>query len=336
MATSTRAASRAVPWNRAEPDRLVLILGPEELLADRAVDRLRRLIREEHPDVETVELDGSGGASLAEAASGSLFAPFTVVVIANAERMAEPLLSEALAYVAAPNPEAMVVFRHAGGKRVPKLIEALRKARAKEVNASAIKYDRDKEAFLNAELAAAGRQAELGAVRALVEAVGSDLRELASAASQIMADTTGRITAAMVDRYYGGRLEPTAYKVADAAVTGQTGEALRLARYALGAGAEPVLLIAVLASRLRQLALVGGAIQSGKDPAKELGMASWQVDQARRVLRSWDGPNLGRAILAAAQADAEVKGIGGGSQKSSRNYAVERAIIVTARAAGGQ
>ncbi|MDR1635434.1 MAG: DNA polymerase III subunit delta [Bifidobacteriaceae bacterium] len=330
-----RQRSGGVPWDRIEPDRLVLILGPEDLLADRAVQRLGRLAREEHPDLDLVTVDAAiaGRDALAGAASGSLFADYTVVVVERADKADADFLDGALAYVRAPSPDAMVVFRHAGGRSAKKLIDALRAAKAGEVDASPIRSDRDKEAFVKAEFKRGGRGVDERAVRALVEALGSDLRELASAVEQMMADSTGPVTAQLVERYYGGRLETTSFKVADAAVAGQVGQALRLARYALGTGVDPVPMVGALAGKLRVLAKVGGALAAGLNPVKDLGMNSWQVDQARRVLRNWDGAGLGRAILAVAEADAQVKGLGGSSSKTARNYAVERAIIAVATAA---
>jgi DNA polymerase-3 subunit delta len=330
-----RERTRAVPWDRIEPDRLVLVAGAEELLADRAVERLGRLAREEHPELDFAQINAADADrdALANAASGSLFADYTVVVVEQADKAVGDFLEGALAYIRAPSPDAMVIFRHGGGRGAKKLLDALRAAKAAEADAGQIRYDRDKEAFVKAEFRRGGRGADERAVHALVEAVGSDLRELASAASQLMADTTGLVTPGMVERYYGGRLETTSFKVADAAVAGQVGEALRLARYALAAGVDPVPMIGALAGKLRVLAKVGGARSAGQDPVKDLGMNSWQVEQARRALRHWDGHGLGRAILAVAAADAQVKGLGGASSKTARHYAVERAIIAVARAA---
>ena len=176
------------------------------------------------------------------------------------------------------------------------------------------------------EFRRARRKADAGAVQALVEAVGKDVRELASACQQLVDDTTGVIDAEVVERYHGGRVEATGFKVADAAVAGQTGEALRLLRHAVNVGVDPVPIVAVLAQQLRQLAKVGGAGRGrSADLARDLGMAPWQVDKARRSLQGWTGEGLGRSIQAVAAADFEVKG--GGRDPV---YAVERAILVIA------
>ena len=120
----------------------------------------------------------------------------------------------------------------------------------------AIKSDRDKSDFAAKEFARARRKHQREGVRALVEAVGKDLRELASACSQLVADTEGVIDGRS-DTYHGGKVEATGFRVADAAVAGQAGEALRLLRHAIAAGLDPVPIVAVLASQVRQLVKVG-------------------------------------------------------------------------------
>lgn len=167
-----------------------------------------------------------------------------------------------------------------------------------------------------------------GAVQALVEAIGKDLRELASACSQLVADTEGVVDERVVETYHGGKVEASGFRVADAALAGQTGEALRLLRHAIASGVDPVPIVAVLASQLRTLVKVGAAGRgSSATVARTLSMAPWQVDKARRSIGGWDGPGLGAAIQAVAAADVEVKG--GGRDPV---YAVERAILAISAA----
>ena len=84
-----------------------------------------------------------------------------------------------------------------------------------------------------ASSARAGRTVEDSGVRALLDALGNDLRELAAASSQLAADTTGVIDQAVVARYYRGRAEASGFSVADRAVEGRLAEALELLRWAL-------------------------------------------------------------------------------------------------------
>jgi DNA polymerase III delta subunit len=113
--------------------------------------------------------------------------------------------------------------------------------------------------FVKAEFRRAGRQADQGAVQALLDSIGGDLRELASAVDQLAADTEGRINASVVARYYRGRAEATGFSVADHAVEGRLPEALEQLRWALATGTAPVLITSALANGVRLLGRVGAA-----------------------------------------------------------------------------
>ena len=189
----------------------------------------------------------------------------------------------------------------------------------------------EKVEFAANEFRRLGRRASPQAVRALVDAIGSDLRELAAACNQLSEDAVagdGRIEAEVVEQWFGGRVEVTGFRVADAAVAGRADQALSLLRHALATGADPVPLVAALAAKLRALAKVSTAGRGrSADLACELGMPPWQVDRARRELSGWAEAGLAEAIRAIAEADTAVKG--GGRDPV---YAVERAVLTIAKA----
>ncbi|MCL1898224.1 MAG: DNA polymerase III subunit delta [Micrococcales bacterium] len=327
--------SRALPWNRAEPASLVLVTGPEDLLAERAIARLIRLDQQVNPESEVVRIDAaqSDGPGVRAAAGGSLFTSHTIVVASQVDQLSEGFMQDSLAYLSDPNPDAMVIWRHRAGVRGKKLLDALKTAGASQVQCPEIKWDSDKASFAIEEFRAAERLADRTAIEALVDAVGTDLRELAAACQQLANDTTGRISKPMVDRYYGGRVEATGFAVADAAVAGDVAKAVALARHAMACGVDPLPLVAALAMKLRTLARVAGAKRAGLDPVKDLKVNAWQAGKARKELVNWDGPRLGTAIRAVARADAEVKGLGGAGGKIGRAYAAERAILAVAQQA---
>jgi DNA polymerase-3 subunit delta len=185
--------------------------------------------------------------------------------------------------------------------------------------------------FLRGEFRQAGRKADDAGLRALLDAVGNDLRDLAAACSQLAADTTGVVNQAVVARYYHGRAEATGFSVADKACEGSLADALELLRWALATGTSPVLISSALAQGLRTLGLVGsvGRGLSANALAGDLGMPPWKIDKARQQLRGWTSEGLARAHAAVAEADVQVKGEG-----ASAGYALERAIstIVACRA----
>ena len=89
--------------------------------------------------------------------------------------------------------------------------------------------------------------------------MGSDLREIAAACSQLAADVEGHIGEEAVSRYYHGRAEASGFTVSDRAVKGRLAPALEQLRWALATGVPPVLITSALAQGIRLLGRVGAA-----------------------------------------------------------------------------
>jgi len=330
---ATPARGTVAPEDLA-PAPVVLVVGSEGLLADRAVAAVIAAARAADPDTEVEHLDAAAHepGRLALAVSPSLFGGAKVVVVEGVDSANDAFVAEAGRYLAAPDPDACVILRHGGGQRAKGLLEAARAAGAPEAACQPLTRDEDKVDFAVGEFRRAGRKVPPAAVRAIVDAVGSDLRELASACAQLLSDVEPDmpIDAAVVERYFGGRVEVTGFRVADAAIAGRADDALRLLRHALATGADPVPLVAVLATKVRGMAKVQAAGRGrAADLARQLGMAPWQVERAQRELRGWQADGLARAVLALAEADTAVKG--GGRDPV---YAVERAVLQMVRARG--
>jgi DNA polymerase-3 subunit delta len=314
-------------------ERLTLIVGDEELLADRAIGDVVAAARAREPDVEVQELTPATLApgALAELTSPSLFGGGRVVVLRAAQDFGKDLVAEIGRYAAHPADDIDLVVVHAGGAKGKALLDALTKAGARKVTCQKITRPGDRVSFVRAEVRRAGGSIGEDAARTLLDAVGTDLRELASACSQLVADTGGRINDEAVARYHRGRAEVSGFNVADRVVEGKLAEALEQLRWALATGVAPVLITSALAQGVRSLAKVGGAPRGlrGAGLAKELGMPPWKVDRVRAQLRGWEPAGVARALQVVAETDAQVKG--GGADPA---YALEKAIaqIVAARA----
>lgn len=308
----------------------MLVSGPEEYLGIRAMDSIRAQVRSSSPDVELTRLSAGSyeAGSLAMAVAPSLFGEGKLIEVDGLEAMNDAFLADGLAYLSNPEEDVVLVLRHAGGTRGKKLLDAVKSAGWPLVDCQPLKKDSDKTAFVVSEFKAGGRRIEGEAVQALVNAVGANLSELAAACNQLIADATTTVDAATVERYYGGRVEATAFKVADAAMAGNGPLALSTLRHALSTGVDPVPLVAALAAKLRTLAKVAGAQGSAASIARNLGMQPWLVEQAQRDVRRWTPEGLIRSIQVVAEADAQVKGL-------SRDpvYAVEHAVTVIATSA---
>ncbi|RFU42502.1 DNA polymerase III subunit delta [Actinomadura logoneensis] len=313
-------------------DAITLIVGDEELLIERAVGDVVAAARADDPETEVIDLMPGGlePGRLAELTSPSLFGGAKVLVLRASQDLNKDLAAEVLAYVKNPAPEVALVAVHAGGARGKAVADGLSKAGARKVACPKITKVGERIDFVRAEIRRHGGKISADGARTLVDAVGNDLRELAAAASQLVADTGGKVDDAAIARYYRGRAEVSGFTVADKAIEGQLADALEQLRWALATGVAPVLIVSALAQGVRGLAKVGGAPRGarGASLAKELGMPPWKIDRVQRQLRGWSGDGVARALTVVADADAQVKG--GAADPA---YALEKAVsdIVAAR-----
>ena len=320
------SSSPVVPWHGVREASLVLLAGPETFLAERALQLLQERMKSVDPQLEVTDLDATAysDGELLYAASPSLFGEPRLIRVSGVEKCTDAFLEDALRYLAAPEPDVVVVFRHGGGNRGKKLLDALRQVGdgALVVECKEVKKDDERLGFISAEFQAAGVSIEPRAKRALADAFTTSLAELAAACAQLISDTSGSpVTEDIVAKYYGGRVEATSFHIADLAIAGRGAEALIQLRHALHSGVEPVLVVAAFAMKLRQMAHVGGARGGIDQVASELGMAPWQVRNARNSLQGWDEAGLGTAIVEVANTDAAVKGAA-----RDPHYALERLV----------
>lgn len=315
---------------------LKLVLGDEELLASRAVSEIIKTTREVDPDAEVHERAGSDllPGEVAELLGPSLFGGSKVLVVRGGQDCRKDAATALLTYAADPDPQALLVVTHAGGNKGRALADGLRKAGATVVSAARLTRHRDRVEFVCAEFRRCGGRGRGNddAAEALIAAVGSDLRELAAACSQLVADTGGQVDAATVAKYYRGRAEVSGFTVADATMVGDIGGALEAVRWAISTGIDPVLIADALADGVRTVARVASAGRgSGQQLASKLGMPPWKVERAQRQARGWTADALVDAMRAAQRCNAAVKG---GAE--DREYALEQTVfaIIAARARG--
>ena len=311
---------------------LMVVVGDEELLVSRAVASVVAAARAVDPDVDVRELEGGElePGDLAELLSPSLFAERRVLVLHGAESLSKDVGAEVLAYVAAPLDEVTLLVVHAGGAKGKAMLGPLQSAAGRTVSAAKLTRPGERRDFLRAELRSDGRVVDEEAVGALLEAVGNDLRELASAASQLLSDTEGPITVEAVARYHRGRAEANGFAVAERAVEGDLAGALELVRWWSMVKLEHVLVTSALANTLRSMAMVASA---GRSPAGalagQLGMPTWKVEKTQRQVRGWRPEGLVQAFQAVAAADADVKG-----GAVDQDYAIERMLLAVVQARG--
>ncbi|MCO1597364.1 DNA polymerase III subunit delta [Micromonospora sp. RHAY321] len=312
---------------------ILLVLGDEELLATRAVTEAVARVRSVDPEVDVREYQAGAltVGEIAEMLSPSLFGGRRLLILRSGQDARKDLVAALLAYAKNPDPEVQLLVLHLGGAKGKAFADGLRSAGATVVPAAKLKGHRDRVAFVRDEIRRLGGKCTDDAAEALIAAVGNDLRELAAACSQLIADTDGRIGADTVARYYRGRVEVTGFTVADATMVGDVPGALEALRWALHVGVDPVPIADALADGVRTVARVASAGRGNPyQLASSLGMPAWKIERAQRQGRGWTPEGLVRAMQVAAECNAAVKG---GSD--DRAYALERAVFSVAAARQG-
>lgn len=314
---------------------VTLVVGDEELLVAREVQRAANTaVGDRHggidaPVVHDVAAGDLSADHLVELTAPSLFAEERVIVVRDLQD-ADKQVAEAITAIAAtPDEGVRLVLAHAGGAKGKAVLDAVTAAGTTVVRVSRVKTPREREQFVIDEARAAGGVLDREAAADLVAAVGTDLRELATATAQLVADVGRQVTVDDVATYHRGRAESTGFAVADRAVEGNVTAALETLRWAFATGVDPVLVSSSLAANLRLIATVAAAGRGSPDSlSRTLGMPAWKIRRAQGWVGRWHPDALAAAVRAVAVADADLKGAA-----DDAGYAVERAVLAVAGAA---
>jgi len=307
---------------------LTLIQGSESVLADRAISEIIETsvgAVVSQLDSHEIEL-----GTITDSLAPSWFGDARIVVIREIQELTQEESEEVSSYLENSDEGVHLVLWHKGGVKGKALLDKIKKANPTLVSVEAIKKDGDKAEFVRAEFARSGRKISAGAITALIDALGSDMRELVGACSQLSADVEASktIDEKDVEKFQQGRVETTGFDVADAVLEGKVEAALVSLRQALATGVDPVLIVSALASSIRTMAKVSSLPRNSNSyqAASSLGLPPWQIDKARRQLAGWSPTTLSSAVISLAQCDSDIKGA-----SADPIYALERTILAISR-----
>ncbi len=305
---------------------VVLLVGDDEFLAARAVEQVSTAARRVDPDIEVHERAGANvdDGELSEMLSPSLFGGRRLVAIVSAQDLKAAVTESVAELLRAPADDVCLVLQHAGGAKGKALLSAARSVNAIEISCMRLTRADERLAFVRSEVRRAGGSITPDAAALVLDAVGSDLRELSRAVTQLVGDSGGRVDAAIVAEYHRGRAEVSGFAVADRAVVGDIAGALETLRWALSIGVPHVVIADALADGVRTIVRVTAAGRG--DPyrlAQQLAMPPWKVKRALGQARGWREPGLRHALTVVADLNADVKGVA-----VDPGYALERAIAL--------
>ncbi|OBH90630.1 DNA polymerase III subunit delta [Mycobacterium sp. E2733] len=318
-----------------EVSPLHLVLGDEELLVERAVaDVLRSARKRAGIDDVPVSRMRAGDVStyeLAELLSPSLFGDERIVVLEAAGEAGKEAAG-VIASAAADVPlGTMLVVVHSGGGRAKALATELQSLGAIVHPCARITKPSERIDFVRKEFRALRVKVDEDTVTAMLDAVGSDVRELAAACSQLVADTGGVVDAAAVRRYHSGKAEVKGFDIADKAVAGDVAGAAEALRWAMMRGEPLVVLADALAEAVHTIGRVAPLSGDPYRLASQLGMPPWRVQKAQKQARYWSRDSVAAAMKVVAALNANVKGA-----VADADYALEAAVRKVAELAANR
>lgn len=305
-----------------------LVLGDEDLLVERAVADVLRAARDragtsENPDIPVNRMRAGDVSTfeLAELLSPSLFADERIVVLEAAAEAGKDAVAMIAAVAADLPPATTLVVVHSGGGRAKSLADQLKALGAQVHPCARITKLSERVDFIRREFRALRAKVDEDTVTALLDAVGSDVRELASACSQLVADTGGEVDEAAVRRYHSGKAEVKGFDIADKAVAGDVAGAAEALRWAMMRGEPLVVLADALAEAIHTIGRVGPLSGDPYRLAGQLGMPPWRVQKAQKQARRWSRDSVAAAMKVVAELNADVKGAA-----ADADYALESAV----------
>lgn len=306
---------------------VVLVVGPESLLAERHVAALIEQARLERPSASLARVEASAldAGALAEVTGGSLFATDQIVVLEGIDALPPELTDVVVGLATHPVEDLALTLVHPGGVKGKGLLDRLKKAKVETMECPTVKAW-ELPQFAVTEARRQGGRLDQSTAGVLVEALGSDVRAVVGAVRQLLDDSEdGQISESAVGRYFAGRADVTSFTVADSVLAGKRDEALGQLRWALENGVAPVLVCSALAAGLRSMGKyldARDARMRDADLARVIGVPPWKVKGLARQAHDWTPSGLAAAIGTVARVDAEIKGAA-----SDPGFSLEQMVI---------
>src|SRR5690606_10845658 len=161
----------------SDPAPVTLVIGDEELLAERAVREVVTAARARHSGAEVHDLVGSKvtAGELTQLASPSLFGDGTVVVIEPAQDLGKGVIAGVVGCARQPAGGGVRVLGRPGGAKGKALVDGVTRAGAKVVTGAKGTEAGERLDCVKGGFTRAGRGISGQAAQALLAAVGNDL-----------------------------------------------------------------------------------------------------------------------------------------------------------------
>jgi DNA polymerase-3 subunit delta len=305
---------RALKQKQIEP--LYLLFGQEEYLRDRAAQAIAEAALKDAPLREFNESDfslnsGSIMDALAAAEQLPMMADRRVVRITDFSKIRDADEEALTRYLARPVETTTVILITDDLDKRRKLTKTLLDKCATVEFARL--HDGELAAWARIHLKELKAEADERTLHQIIALTGSDVRVLSNELEKLAtaALPSGRITMEMVDELVGNSRELTNFELTDHLIARNRPGALKILHKILGDGAEPVMLIGLIASNFHKLALAKELMSRGASENEVFRLVGPMYGKKRQdflaTARRTDASLIAHRIERIAAADIAIK-----------------------------
>jgi DNA polymerase-3 subunit delta len=293
---------------------LYLLLGPEVYLRRQAAQAIadaalsRTLLREFNESAFTLLSDAVQSA-IAAAEQLPMMSDLRVVRIRDFARLREADEDVLIHYLNNPAPTTVMIFTAAELDKRKKTTKILLDA-CTVVEFPALK-DGETKSWARNRLNELKIAADDQVLSDLIRLVGTDIQTLSNEIEKLAsaAADTKRITLDLVDELIGRSRELSNFELGDHLIAGNRKRALETLHRLLEDGAEPVMLIGLIAGNYHRLALGKHLLARGgrEEVLRNISLPPFKRDSYISILQRSDSAKIARGIQLTAAADLAIK-----------------------------
>jgi DNA polymerase-3 subunit delta len=294
---------------------LYLLVGPERYLRGVAAREITEaalsatLIREFNESSFSLLTD-SVRSAIAAAEQLPMMSERRVVRVRDFARLRDADEEVLISYLGNPSPSTVMIFTADDLDKRKKSTKALLDSCA-VVDFSPLK-DSEAKAWAKTRLKSLKATADDSVLGEVIGLVGTDVQTLANELDKLAAaalDAGGRITMELVDELIGRSRELSNFELGDHLMANNRKRALEVLHRLLDDGAEPVMLIGLIAGNYHRLALGKHLFAKGgrEEVFRNISMPPFKRDAYISTLQRNDARKIARGIQLTAAADLAIK-----------------------------
>ena len=309
---SRKDLATALKQGKIEP--VYLLYGPETQLRDDAAraiadEALRETLLREFNDSSFRLAAGDPRPAIAAAEQLPMMSARRVVSVTNFGKLDEANEAMLLSYLERPVASTVMLFIADEIDKRKKLIKTLMQLGAFEF---APLNDAELKTWARSRLKTLGAEADSEILHLIVQLVGQDVRRLNNELGKLAAAAmpSGKITVELVEALVSRSRELMNWELTDQMLLGNRRRALQTLEHLLDDGAPPLMLIGLIASNYRRMALAQWLLSQGapsREIFRQVPMPPFKQNSFLATLNRTDGRTLARKIGRIAAADLGIK-----------------------------